>query len=105
MPDLYKSLQHQDISHLQIVAGLWGVVLDESEPRKALQQLAPALLDPLKVDETVASLPEEAHLALDDLISNEGKLPWSLFIRRHGELREMGPGRRDREQPHLRPIS
>lgn len=105
MPDLNKSLQNQDISHLQIVAGLWGVVLEDKDPRQALQQLVPALLNAQKIDEMVASLPEEARLALDDLVSRDGKLPWSLFVRRHGELREMGPGRRDREQPHLRPIS
>jgi hypothetical protein len=32
-------------------------------------------------------------------------MPWSQFTRRNGELREMGPGRRDREQPHQNPVS
>ena len=63
------------------------------------------MLDAKKANEMAAELPEEARLALDDLLSHGGKLPWSLYIRRHGELREMGPGRRDREQPHLTPVS
>lgn len=105
MPELLKSLQNQDLSHLQIIAGLWDVVLEDTEPRQALQQLIAALLVPKKVDEMAAGLPEEARLALNDLLSNGGKLPWSLFTRRHGKLREMGPGRRDRLQPQLRPVS
>ena len=58
MPELLKSLQNQDLSHLQIIAGLWDVVLEDTEPRQALQQLIAALLVPKKVDEMAAGLPE-----------------------------------------------
>jgi hypothetical protein len=105
MNDLEKSLQNQDLRHLQIVAGFWGAALEASDPRNALKELVPHMLDPVKVEQVTASLSVEARRALDDLLSSEGRLPWSLFTRRHGELREMGPGRRDREQPHLHPVS
>jgi hypothetical protein len=32
-------------------------------------------------------------------------MPWTQFIRRFGPMREMGPGRRDRERPDHHPVS
>lgn len=101
MPDLIQSLQDQDLSHLQIVARLWGVELDAPQARSALDLLASALLDRQLVAEVVAALPTEAQAALQDLLRNQGRLPWSLFTRRYGTVREMGPARRDREKPYL----
>jgi len=105
MHNLSQSLQNQDFRHLQIIAELWGVELEESDTRQALESLVPVLLEPQRLNEMLASLPEEARIALDDLLVNGCKLPWSLFTRRHGEVREMGSGRRDRERPHLNPVS
>jgi len=105
MPDLIHSLQSQDLSHLQIIAGLWGVELGAPQARSALELLAPALLDRQLVAEVVDALPTEAQVALQDLLRNQGRLAWSLFTRRYGTVREMGPARRDREKPYLNPIS
>ena len=105
MPDLIHSLQSQDLSHLQIVARLWGVELDAPQARSALDFLAPALLDRQLVAEVVDALPSEAQVALHELLHNQGRLPWSLFTRRYGTVREMGPARRDREKPYLHPVS
>lgn len=105
MPDLSHSLKRSDLSYLQIVAGLWGFELEAQDVRQALEQLAPALLNPSLVHEIVEDLPIEARLALDDLIQNQGRLPWPMFTRRYGMVREMGPGRRDRDRPYLKPIS
>lgn len=105
MIDLKQSLHSQDMAYLQIVADLWGVHIEATDARAALQQLVSTLSEPGRLAAMVASLPAEGHAALDDLLRNDGRLPWSLFTRRHGELREMGAGRRDRVQPHLNPIS
>ena len=32
-------------------------------------------------------------------------MPWAAFARQFGEIREAGPGRRDREQVYLNPAS
>ncbi|NJN79952.1 MAG: hypothetical protein HC797_05490 [Anaerolineales bacterium] len=32
-------------------------------------------------------------------------MEWATFTRKYGEIREMGAGKRDREHPHLKPIS
>ena len=105
MPELQQILHNQDLSYLQIVAELWGVQIEALELNSLLQRLIPAMKDPSRVEEMVESLPKEGRAALDDLQRNHGRLPWSLFTRRHGEVREMGSARMDRERPQLRPIS
>jgi hypothetical protein len=105
MPDLSHSLKRSDLSYLQIVAGLWGLELEALDASQALEKLTSALLDPTLVQEIVGSLPAEARLALDDLLQNQGRLPWPMFSRRYGLVREMGPGRRDRDRPYLKPVS
>lgn len=99
MPTLSQSLQGKDLGHLRIIAGLWGIEFDVPEARAGLARLVTVLSDPARVEEMVNDLPAEAHLALDDLCHHEGRLPWPLFVRRYGAVREMGPGRRDRERP------
>lgn len=105
LPDLFESLQGRDLGHLRIVAELWELELSAPDARIGLQRLAPLLLDPLLVKEVVDFLPAEARLAVSDLLRNEGRLPWQLFTRRYGTVREMGPGRRDRERPFASPAS
>jgi len=105
MPDLLHSLQSRDLGHLRIVASLWGIELASVEMDAALTELAAALLDPALVGEIVDALSAEALSALDALAKEGGRIPWATFVRRFGEIRELGPGRRDREQPYLQPIS
>lgn len=105
MPDLIKSLQGKDLGHLRMIAELWGLSLDAPDLRSALPRLAAMLLDPSLVTEIVSDLPAEARAALDDLLNHDARLPWALFTKRYGVLREFGPARRDREHPHRNPVS
>ncbi len=105
MPDLQHRLQNQDLGFLKIVADFWGVDLNAPDARQALPQLVGDLLDPAIVQEVVEALPDEARRALDALQASAGWMPWSRFSRAFGPLREVGPGKRDRENPHLAPIS
>ena len=105
MPDLVQSLQARDLGHLRIVAGLWGVELVSAETEAALKELSAALLDPELVREVVDSLPADAKSALETLTEAGGKISWAAFARRFGEIREVGPGRRDRELVYLNPVS
>jgi hypothetical protein len=105
MPNLVQSLQTRDLGHLRIVAGLWGVELSSGESEAALKQLSAALLDPDLVGEMVDSLSPEARSALEGLAQAGDKMPWAAFARQFGEIREAGPGRRDREQGYLNPVS
>ena len=105
MPDLIKSLHQYDLGFLRIVAQLWGVELEGGDVRQAAPNLASALRDPELVAEVIEALPSQASAALQDLLKNDGRLPWVRFARRYGEVREMGPGRRDREKPYQQPVS
>jgi len=110
LPDLSQSLQKADPGFLRIIFELWGAEPEQSEEGKAagrdslLYQVS-SLLDAGRALEIVASLPGEAREALDDLLRNQGRLPWPMFTRRYGAVREMGAGRRDRVQPHMNPAS
>jgi hypothetical protein len=105
MPDLNHSLQGRDLGHFRAVASLWGLEFSAPDTRIGLRRLVPAMLDRKAVENVYAALPPEARAALDDLMLNEARLPWALFTRRYGAIREMGPGRRDRDLPHQKPVS
>ena len=105
MPDLSTSLHKQDIGHLRIIAGFWGIELESIDADSALEELCASLLDLEAVTETMDVLPAEARSALNVLVASDGKMEWSIFARKYGEIREMGAGRRDRERPHIKPIS
>jgi hypothetical protein len=103
MPDLTASLQNTDLGHLRIIAELWGIDLTAADADACRGQLSAALLDPGLAAEVVESLPPEARAALDALTAKNGRLPLVEFSRRFGDVREMGPGKRDREHPHRKP--
>jgi hypothetical protein len=105
MPDLLASLQDHDLGHLHIVAGMWGLELSSREAGAAAEELAACMLDAGLVSELTESLPAEAGTALRALIAREGRIPWAEFTRRFGQVREMGPGKRDRENPQFKPAS
>jgi hypothetical protein len=105
MPDLFHSLLKQDIGHLRIIADLWGIELTSTKAEGALEELCASLLDPVLFAEIRASLPAEAESALAALVHAGGRLPWQTFTRRYGDIREAGAAKRDREKPHLNPIS
>ena len=105
MPDLSTSLHKQDLGHFRIVAEFWGLELESTDSASALEELCGSLLDLEAVSETLDILPAEARSALNELVSADGKIEWSIFSRKYGEIREMGAGKRDRERPYLKPAS
>ncbi len=108
MPTLLQSLYRlysQDKDYPALVADLWDLTSLPSEADQALEALTQSLLDPVRLAAKVTSLPPEAQEALRALVKAGGRLPWAAFSRRYGEIRSMGPARREREQPHRHPIS
>ncbi len=105
MPNLIGSLLKQDIGHLRIVAGLWGLELDSTDEDEAREELSASLLDPQLVAELIDSFTPQARDALAALTNAGGRIPWATFVRQFGDIREMGAGKRDRERPHLKPAS
>ena len=105
MPDLFASLQKHDLGHIRIVAELWGLELDSNETEAALKELCASLLDPDLLGEILEALNPDAQIAIEMLVAKNGRIPWAEFTRRFGDVREMGPGKRDREKPHQNPAS
>src|ERR1051325_11702915 len=105
MPDLLQSLLKQDIGHLRIVAEFWGLELDSSTVDEAREELSSALLDAELAAELIEALSPQADSAIRALVDEGGRIPWAVFVRKYGDIRDMGAGRRDRERPHLKPAS
>ena len=105
MPNLSQSLQGHDLSHLYIIAQLWGVDMNACDTNAAIEQLTRSVLNCSLVTEIVETLPAAGRRALDSLTKQEGRMTWVNFTRRFGEVREMGTGRRDREKPYINPAS
>src|SRR5688572_14459304 len=105
MPDLYDSLLNQDIGYLRIIAELWGLELDSKSVDAAREKISISLLDPKLLTEIIDALSPEADSALTTLINSGGRIPWPTFIRKYGDIREAGAGKRDREKLYLKPAS
>ena len=105
MPDLFHSLLQQDLGHLRIIAELWGLELDSTDSDGALEELSVSLLEPGLLAELLDSLSPEANSAINALVSSGGRIPWPMFTRKYGDIREAGAGKRDREKLYLQPAS
>lgn len=105
MPDLLHSLLDRDLGHLRIIAGFWGIELESNETDSAREELSASILDFELVGEILETLSPNVRAALDALIAKDGRIPWAEFTRQFGEVREMGAAKRDREKPHLKPVS
>jgi hypothetical protein len=105
MPELLQSLLKQDIGHLRIIAEFWGIELESATVDDAREELSASLLDAELIAELIDSLSLQAQSALRALVKAEGRIPWVVFTRQYGDIREMGAAKRDRERPHLKPAS
>jgi hypothetical protein len=105
MPDLETSLHFSDLGFLKIIAEHWGIELRAPDAPTALQRLIPLMLDAELLLEIYEALPPQAQQALQMLQQKQGRIPWTQFVRHFGELRDVGPGKRDRVRPDRNPIS
>lgn len=99
MKTLAVALQDQDFGHLRIIASLWGLDLPGGSAPEVAADLARSMLDPVLLNEIIDSLPAPAREALETVLRNQGRLPLAELTRTYGPLRQMGPGKRDRERP------
>lgn len=100
MPPLVRVLVDYDLGLLKVMAELWGVELPISQQRAAAEHLAEHMLQPAAVHEMADLLTPPARAAMNALYQAQ-HIPWATFQRAHGDLRAMGPGRRERERPWL----
>lgn len=105
MRTLHQSLQDADLIRLRVIARFWDVELTTSRQRDAAAQLAEAMVVPETITAAWDALSDEQRRALKALLTAGGQMPLRIFSREWGEIRTMGPGRLEREQPWQEPIS
>jgi len=102
-----KLKQHfadRDIIELRVFAQNQGLIIENGrEGTSFASELAQQMLDPAHVQEVWHDLPPEAREALVELMRDEKGMPTLAFERRFGELRRIGPGSLQTEQPWKHP--
>ncbi|MCA9907742.1 MAG: helicase-associated domain-containing protein [Anaerolineae bacterium] len=103
MVSLLRTLQDSEPALLPILAARWQVKIDPKDREVAVKLIANAMLDQSRVEQMWGSISDAERGALQVIASNQGKMPESMFTRLFGEIRRMGAGQIEREQPHEHP--
>jgi hypothetical protein len=99
MHDLRRFLVDYDLAMLRTLARNRGAALTTNVQNEAVDRLAAALREPLSVRTALARLSPQARHALDALLAAGGRMRAPQFARDFGEVRPIGPGRLEREEP------
>jgi hypothetical protein len=105
MRSLHQCLLDTDLVRLRVIARFWDVEPTASRQRDVAAQLTEAMAAPDAVTGAWGTLPDDQRRALEALLAAGGQMPLRVFTRQWGEIRTMGPGRTEREQPWREPIS
>jgi hypothetical protein len=104
MRNLEQALLEHELLVLRVIGEWLGLDLTGTDKAAAVSQLTAALAQVDLVNEMEYLEPEESA-ALADLVRQGGRAPVAVFERDHGEVRLMGPGKMEREEPWLDPAS
>ncbi len=105
MPNLKKMLQGYDLDLLGRIASFWGVDSVNLDAHTLVNNLVDSMQDSQTLKEVIDTLPPNAGTIWESLIHNPQKITWAQLTRKHGEVREFGAARREREAPELHPTS
>lgn len=105
MPNLATSLRTFELDQLQQIALLWGLEPEAADKPSLLLTLELNIPERERFSIVFEQLPDPAQHALFELKRKEGKLPWSTFAQRFGEIRALGKTLRKKEQPWSFPAS
>jgi hypothetical protein len=104
MHDLERALYDHELIVLRVIGEWWELDLTGSQKAACVKALV-GVLSQLDIDQEILYLgPEEAD-AMVDLVAVVSRLQVAAFERQHGLVRNMGPGRIEREEPWLDPVS
>lgn len=102
---LRQSLLNTHLVHLRAIAEFWEIQLTTSRQRDVALELSEAMTDSAAVERAFSRLPEDQEAALSELLAAGGEMPQRVFTREWGDIRAMGPGRMERDQPWQDPAS
>jgi hypothetical protein len=104
MRTLEQALQDHELIVLRVLGEWWELDLLGTDKVGCVSALA-EVLSQLDMTQEINFVSPEEKAALQDLIANDGRLPVAAFSRKHGEVRMMGPGKLEREEPWFDPVS
>jgi len=104
MRTLEQALQDHELIVLRVLGEWWELDLMGTDKVGCVTALAAVLSQLDMVQELNYVSPEETD-AFNELIAAGGRIPVATFSRKHGEVRMMGPGKLEREEPWFDPIS
>ena len=102
---LRQCLLNTYLVRLRVIARFWQVDLTARKQRELALKLAEAMANPETLTRAYQALTEQQRQALRALLASDGQMPQRVYAREWGEIRMMGPGRMDREEPWEEPIS
>ncbi len=105
MPGLKPTLANYDLDFLTRIARRWGVEISQRDVDSARADLVARMIDAELFTKLLANMDEATRKAWSNLVQKGGKIPLAEFSRTHGEIRDFGPARREREEPDLHPVS
>ncbi|MEM7114149.1 MAG: helicase-associated domain-containing protein [Chloroflexota bacterium] len=104
MRSLEQALAEHELIVLRVIGEWWELDL-MGEQKGACVKALSQVLSQLDMPTELTYLPPEEADAMSDLVVNGGRMPVASFSRQHGEVRQMGPGKMEREEPWLEPES
>ncbi|MDX1662392.1 MAG: helicase-associated domain-containing protein [Candidatus Promineifilaceae bacterium] len=104
MRTLESALSEHELITLRVIGEWWELDLRGADKTASVKALAETLAG-LDFSLEMSYLPPEEADALRTLIAAGGRQAVGTFTRQHGEVRQMGPGRLEREEPWYDPIS
>jgi hypothetical protein len=104
MRTLHQTLQDADEAMLVSVAAAWGIKPIPSDNTELIDLLTDTMLDAANAEKVWATLADAQRQALQTILGNPQKrMPWPMFERLFGDIRRMGRGAVEREQPYKNP--
>jgi hypothetical protein len=104
MRSLVSALSDHELVTLRVIGEWWDLDLTGADKNRAIKEVAGAL-DQLDLETELAYLAAEEAEAIQALAASGGRIAVGTFSRNYGEIRQMGPGRLEREEPWLDPNS
>lgn len=104
MRDLHTALEDHELVTLRVIGDWWELDLTGADKAACVKALAERLRQ-LDLALELNYLPTEESDALQAVAQAGGKMAVGAFVRQFGDVRQMGPGRLEREEPWLAPDS
>lgn len=105
MRTLYQTLQDADEATLTAAAMAWGVQPVPTHPPDIIKALGEVMLNAENAERIWQMLQEDQRQALQTVLGAGGTMPTAMFKRLFGDIRRMGRGAAERDQPHKNPTS